>query len=174
MDIDEAALLEELVNGIGSEAADAEHGLEGVRAWAQVRHRAQIFQRVALFLQGIVRRGSALDRDLLGLQLKGLAGVRRFDECAADDESSTDIRLGNGGKIIHRIMIDDLQRLEERAVTQDDKAERLGRADGAHPAADRDRLPGVVCGVLEQVSNSYELHNDFNLSCVSGFAEALR
>ena len=71
-------------------------------------------------------------------------------------------------------MIDDLQRLEERAVTQDDKAERLGRADGAHPAADGDRLPGVVCGVLEQVSNSYELHNDFNLSCVSGFAEALR
>ena len=125
---------------------------------------------MALFLQGIVRRGSALDRDLLGLQLKGLTGVRRFDECAADDESSTDIRLGNGGKIIHRIVIDDLQRLEE----QDDKAERLGRADGAHPAADGDRLPGVVCGVLEQVSNSYELHNDFNLSCVSGFAEALR
>ena len=52
VDIDEAALLEELVNGIGSEAADAEHGLEGVRARAQVRHRAQIFQRVALFLQG--------------------------------------------------------------------------------------------------------------------------
>ena len=57
VDIHEVPLLEELVNGVGGQAADAEYGLEHIGAGAQVGHGAQELHAVALLLQGIVGGG---------------------------------------------------------------------------------------------------------------------
>ena len=93
MDVDEVALLEELVDGVGDEAADAEDGLEGVRARTQMRHGAQILHRMALGLDGIIRGGRALDEDLARLQLKRLLGLGRQDQRAGDDDGRADVQL---------------------------------------------------------------------------------
>ena len=63
--VEEAALLEELVDGERQRVADAEDGAEGVRARAQVGDLAQELHRVPLLLERIGRRvGGAEDVDL--------------------------------------------------------------------------------------------------------------
>ena len=62
--IDEAALLEEAVDGRRCDGADAEDGTEEVRARAQVLLRAQELDGGALLLQRIAGVGDALDHNL--------------------------------------------------------------------------------------------------------------
>ena len=132
-------ILEEFVDGVGDEAADAEHGLERVRARTQMRLGAQIFEAVTLFLQRIVRRGHALDRDAVGLELKRLLGVRREHELAVHDERRADVLAGNLVVIFELAALEhDLQALEAAAVVELDKAEILGDTHGANPSAQCD------------------------------------
>ena len=158
MDIDKAPLLEELVDGVGDEAAHPEHGLKGVGAGTQMGHGAQEFQGVALFLQGIVGGGGALHGDLGCLELEGLLGVGGLHQGALDDESGAHIELGDGLEVLHGVVVDHLEGVKIRAVGEDNKAEGLAGADAAHPAAHGDFLAGVVGGVPEQVPDSDEIH----------------
>ena len=90
---------------------------------------------MALLLERVVRCGIAFDRDLACLNLKGLFCVRRCDEGTADDEGGTDIDFPNGLEIRQIVMVDNLQGLKKTAVADGQKAEGLGIAIRAHPAA---------------------------------------
>ena len=92
---------------------------------------------MALFLQRIVRRGRALDRDAVGLELERLLGVRREHELAVHDERRADVLAGDLVVIFELAALEhDLQALEAAAVVELDKAEILHVADRARPAAD--------------------------------------
>ena len=160
MDVDEAALLEELVDGERNQAADTENGLEGVGARAQMRDGAQILHGVALGLDGKVRRGRAFDIDLLCLKLKRLLGVGRQDERTGHDHGGADVQLGDLGEIRKLGAVDDLHLREKRAVGQVDEAEVLAGAQIAHPAADLDLLTGVGVRILEKRTDGNKLFHD--------------
>ena len=85
VDIDKAAVLEEFMHRRGRDAAHAEGGGEEVGAGAQMLDRAQKLHTVALLLQRVIRRGDALHLNGLGLELKGLLGLRGQHQGAADD-----------------------------------------------------------------------------------------
>ena len=75
MDIHKVPLLEELMDGIGSQAAHAEHRLEQVGAGAQMGHGTQKFYAVALLLHGVVAGGLTFHYHAGSLNLKGLGGI---------------------------------------------------------------------------------------------------
>ena len=135
--VDEAALLEEAVDDEGRHAAHAKDRAEEVGAAAQVLLGAEELAGLTLLLHGVVRRGGALDRDGLRLQLEGLRAVRRKLERTAHDERRTHVLRDDSlvGLVSKALAIDnDLQVLEAAAVVQGDKAKVLHVADGAHPA----------------------------------------
>ena len=131
--IHKAALLEELVDRRREHGADAERRLKHVRPGPEVLDRAQILERVALLLQRVVRRARPLDHDAVRMDFKRLRRIRRQAKLAADGNRAA------GGQIPAEVSfivgVDDLHRLEHRAVRQLDKAECLPLAHGAHPAA---------------------------------------
>ena len=135
MDIDEAALLEELVYRGRGDAADAEHGGEEVGARPEVLDGAQELHAVALLLQRVVRRGRALDLDGVRLELKGLLGLGREHELASDNKRRADVLAG------YLVVVGEARALEHdlkvgvrRAVVELDEAEILHVADGALPS----------------------------------------
>ena len=135
LDVDEAAVLEERVHRLRGHAADAERRAEEVRARTQMLDRAQELHAVALFLQRIVRRGHALDRDAVGLELKRLLGIRREHELAVHDERRADVLAGDLVVIFELAALEhDLQALEAAAVVELDKARPA--ADGQGLAAE--------------------------------------
>ena len=137
VDVDEAALLEELVYRRGGDAPDAEDGGEEVRARPEVLYRAQELHAVALLLQRVVGRGRALDLDGVRLELEGLLGLRREHELAADYERRADVLAGDLVVVGEaRALEHDLQVAVRRAVVERDEAEVLHVAYGAGPAAD--------------------------------------
>ena len=77
MDIDEALLLEILMDRVGDQGADAEYGLEGISTGTKMGDRPQVLERVALFLQRVIRAGRAFHRNLRSLDFKRLLGLRR-------------------------------------------------------------------------------------------------
>ena len=134
--IDEAAALEKFMHGPRRDAAHAEDRGKQVRTRAQMLDRAQKFDAVALFLQRIVRRGHALDGDLVGLEFEGLLGLGREDERSPHDQGSANVLACDLIVIVQSAPLeDDLQRLEAAAVVELGKAEVLHVAHGPDPAA---------------------------------------
>ena len=167
VDVDKAVLLEELVDRVGNQRADAEGRLECICARAEMRHRAQILERVALFLQRVVRAGRSLDVHLIGLNLKRLLRLRRRDQCSADDDCGADIEMCDLAEIAHPVVENDLKRIEIRAVMNDHESECLRIADRADPAADRDLLVQVLLPVLIDISYCNKLlHFDALLAAI--------
>ena len=165
MDIDEVPLLEELMDGIGCQAADAEHGLEHIGAGPQMRHGPQKFHGVALLLHGVVAGRGTFHGDLGGLDFEGLLGIRGQQHLAFDDQGSTHVDLGNLIKIIHGVMIDHLDRGKESAVIEHDEAKLLAGPDRPNPAADSYFLARIGACVLEQLSDRNQIHRNNPLSC---------
>ena len=166
VDIDEAAALEELVHGVGRRASHTESRGEEVRARAQMLNGAQIFDAVALFLQGIVGGGHALDLDLCCLDFERLLGLGRQHDGAAHDERGAHVLRGDLLIIRKRIRIHhDLQIAEARAVVQLDESEGLHIADGLRPAAYGDACAAVLLFVGEERGNSHSFHNNFPSFC---------
>ena len=109
---------------------------------------AQELYTVALLLQGIVRRGRALDRDLGRLKLKRLLGLGREHDLADDDERRADVLGGDLLIVGENVRVhDDLQVAEAGAVVELDEAEGLEVADGLGPAADGHGHAAVMPGV---------------------------
>ncbi len=161
VDVDKVALHEELMDGEGDQAAHAEHRLEGVGPGPQMGHGAQIFQRVALGLDGEVRRGGTLHGNCLGLDLKGLLCLGRGLEDALDDQRRTDVDLGDLGKVLHLACDDHLHRLEISAVREHHKAKRFGGPAVADPSTDFDGLAGICLGVAEKLPHGDKLFHVF-------------
>ena len=158
VDIDEIPLLEELVDGHGCQAADTEHGLEGVGTGPQVRNGAQELHGVLLGLQGIIAAGGAFHGDGSGLDLKGLLGIGGQNQGALDDEGSAHVDLGDFLEILDGVVINHLNGGEVSTVVQNDEAKLRGRALVADPAADLDFLIDVFFSVLEELANGDQFH----------------
>ncbi len=127
---------------LGRHAADPEGGGEEIGAGAQMLDRPQEFHAVALFLQGIIRRGDALHRDLNRLQLKGLLGLRGQDQLTPDDQGRAHVLPGDLLIIFKASALEHhLQRLEAAAVVELDKAEVFHVTDRADPTAYGQLLP---------------------------------
>ena len=95
MSIDEAVVVEKLMDGKGRLAPNPEYSGEGVGPGPQMGDGAQIFQGVTLFLKRVVRGGSALQQDLTGVDLEGLLGFRGEQEPAADGDGAAYVIFGN-------------------------------------------------------------------------------
>ena len=161
VDVDEAALLEKLMHGLGGDGAHAEGGREEIGAGPEMLDGAQKFHAVALLLQGVVRGGHALHRDLVGLELKGLPGLGRERQNAADDQGRAHVLVGDLVVIVELAALEhDLQGFEAGAVVELDKAEVLHIADGSDPAADGHALPVKGGGVGIDAGNFLTLHGN--------------
>ena len=85
MHIDKAAIVEEAVDGLRRQGAHAEGALEEVGARPQMLDRAQVFQRVAFFLQRIVAGVSPRTVRRVALSSKGcfISGVGTISPSAS-------------------------------------------------------------------------------------------
>ena len=153
VDIHKTALLEEAVDRVGQNGAHPERRLEQVGAGAKMGDGPEELRRVALFLQRIIRSGSALDGDFLSLDLKRLLRLGRRHQLTADDEGSSDVDLADLCKVRHGIVIDHLQLLKERAVADHQETESLGVPVGTDPSADSDLLVKERLSVLPYFSD---------------------
>ena len=147
MYIYKASLLEELVNRIGDQGTNPEYGLEGVGSGAQMGNGSQILEGVALLLQRIIRRGIALYHNLFCLNLEGLLCLRCSDQSSLYNHSSAHVQLGNLFKVLHVIMVYDLQCLEAASVSHNQEAEGFGSTVTAEPARYGDFLIQIAFGV---------------------------
>ena len=138
--IEIALVVEEAMNGLRGGGAHAEGALEQVRPGAQVLNGAQVFQRVALLLQGIVHRAFADHGDGLGLQLEGLLHVGREHQRAGEFHGRAQSDLPGQLAIIGQLvrLQNHLKVPEIASVVQLDEGEGFGLAHRAHPAVDRD------------------------------------
>ena len=140
-------LLEELVNRIGNQGANPEYSLEGIGSGTQMRNGSQILKGVALFLQRIIRRGIALYHNLFRLNLEGLLCLRCSNQSSLYNHGRAHVQLGNLFKILHVIMVYDLQCLEAASVSHNQEAEGLGSTVTAEPACYGDFLIQIAFSI---------------------------
>ena len=140
MQVDEAALLKELVDRTGDLVADAKHGAEGVRPRPQVGDGAEELHRVAFFLQRIVRR-HAVDVD------RARPSLRTSGPCRANRRARRSLGRGAGlqrldfGFVAGQRGVDDaLDRVDRGAVVDFEERSPLLMPSRPQPAVD-DRLP---------------------------------
>ena len=145
------------MDGEGDQGTDPEYRGKGIGPDAQMGDRAQILKAVALFLQGIVGRGSALDLDLLSLHFKGLFGTGRRDDGTGRQDRGADIQFGYGREILQLFAVNDLQGLEAGTVIEHDKSDRLGVTVVSDPAAGCDLFAIERGRVREQISDFCQL-----------------
>ena len=91
MDIDEALLLEVLMDRVSDQGTHTEYSLECICTCAEVRNRTKIFEGVAFFLKRIIGTGSTLNGNLCCLDLKRLLCLRCCHESTFNDDGSADI-----------------------------------------------------------------------------------
>ena len=98
VDVVEAALLEELVDGEGHAVADPGHRAEGIGPGPEVGDLAEELEGVGLLLEGIALGGGlADDGEASGLDLELLARGGRGDEAAFDADAGARARAGELG-----------------------------------------------------------------------------
>ena len=86
VEVDEAFVVEELVDGEGHVVPDAEDGAEGIGPRAEVRDLAEVLPGVAFLLEGECGVGVAEDLDFGGLDLDGLAfALRGYERSRCGD-----------------------------------------------------------------------------------------
>ena len=169
VDIDKAPVLEEAVDGVGSHGAHPERGGEQVGAGPQMLDGAQVFHRMPLFLEGILRRGGALHRDGVRLDLQRLLGLGRQGDHARHDQGRAHILAGDLliiGQLLR--LHDDLKVFEAGAVVELDKPKGLHVPDGTGPAADRDLSAAERLLIGEDLGDSGSFHG-VSLSLASFF-----
>ena len=158
MHIDEASLLEELMNGISDQRTHTEYSLKRIGTRTQMRHGTQIFQGVALLLHRVIRSGCPLKLHTCSLNLKRLLRIRCRYECAFYDHSCTDVDLADLCKIFQLIRVYDLKGLKKRTVMQYNKTKCLRVTVAANPAADRDFFSDISIGVVVELFYCCEFH----------------
>ena len=153
MGIDVTLILEELVDRISGNAADAEHRGEQIGPRTQVLLGAQVLQAVALVLDRIIRIGRRCDGHLGRLDLEGLLRLRRKHERAFYHQRGGQRQLRHFFEIAEELLfVYDLNRLEEGSVVQLDKPESVGVAVVSDPAAHFDLFIGICSRILENKS----------------------
>ena len=160
--VHKAALGKEPMDALGRNRTHSKRRAKGIGAGAQVLDGAQKLHAVALFLQGIIGGGGALHGDLLRMDLKGLLGLGGQQQVAGNNKRRADILAGNLIIIGQFIFLKHhLQIAEVAAVVQLDEAKGLAGAQGAHPAANSDRLRGVALRLRKQCFDLYSFHGSY-------------
>ena len=159
VDVDKAALLEELMNRGGGHASHTENCGEEVSARPEVLYGAQELHAVALLLQRVVGRGYALNLDGVRLELKGLLGLGSEHQLAVDNERRADVLAG------YLVVVFEVRAFEHylkvgvrRAVIEFYEAEILHVADGTCPAADRNLAAGKARRVGKNSGDPLTFH----------------
>ena len=147
------------MDGVGRQGADAEHRLEQIGSRAEVRNGAKEFCGMTLLLQGIIGGRGTLHRCLDGLHLQLLLGVGGKNDLTADDDSGAYVQFGQFREIGQILRVDDLQRLKESAVADDEKTEILGGAVILNPSAHGDLLAVKFFAFAQQLPNVDQIHN---------------
>ena len=161
VEVDEALAVEILVDGEGHLAAQAVDGAEGVGAGTQVRDGPQVFEGRVLLLQRIAHRvAAAVDRDLLVLDLHGLAAAHGLHQPAlhADAGARTDLsqhRL-RVGVLVH----DDLQVLDGRSVVECDERDLFVPSLRPDPTFGQNLLSCFHPEQVLHLGSKYFLHFD--------------
>ena len=91
MDIDEALLLEVLMDRVSDQGTHTEYSLECIGTRAKVRDRTKIFEGVAFFLERVVCAGSPLNGNFCCLDLKRLLCLRCCHKSTFNDDGSADV-----------------------------------------------------------------------------------
>ena len=117
---------------------------------------------IFFFLQGVlVGRAVAQDLDGIGVQLKGLLGLRGEYQSALDAQAAVQAGVDDFVVVCQLAGFQHhLQGLEAAAVRQGDEADVLGVTDVLGPAADG-QLGAVGGGVLEQRDDLGTFHSNF-------------
>ena len=147
--VDEAALLEEVVDRARGGVAHAQHRADRVGARPQVGDGAQELEGVALLLQRVVVLDAA-DH----LHALAPCSSKRWPLPGDSTSSPADLDRAAGAERaapriskFARIGLDhDLQAGEARAVADLEKGDALRVTRGAHPAAHRRRAAGALAG----------------------------
>ena len=139
VEIEEAALVEEGVDGHGHVVAQTHDRSEGVGAQTQVSNLAQELHAVPLLLQRIgVGVGLAIHHYLPGLHLDGLTAALALHQTALDADAGA---CGDAfqlllkrGRVGHNLYV-----VYNRAVVDGEESHILVAALGAHPTFDTNR-----------------------------------
>ena len=119
----------------------------------------EILHSVALFLQGIFRRGGTLHTDVRSLEFDGLLGLRGIDQGTGNHQGGTHILLGNVLIVIYdTVLKDHLKALEVAAVVELDEAEGLLGPYGTDPAAHGDLYLIKGFGIGKNFRNQCSFH----------------
>ena len=158
MHVNKISLLEKFMDRIRDDGTHAENSLECVRSRAEMTDGSQVLKAVALLLQGVIRRGHALDLHGVSLNLKRLLRLGGCHQRACNDDRTSHIQLGNLRKIVHGVMIYDLQRLKKASVRQDDKSKCFGITDASDPSAHLNLLSDIFFFVSVNLSYGNQFH----------------
>ena len=136
VDVDEAPILEELVDGRADHGPDPKDRLEGVGPGPQGLLGAEVLKGVPLLLHGVVRGALAQDGDLVRLHLEGLGRVGGHNELPVHGDGAA---CGQALPQVPPVVLEDhLDGFEAGAVVELDKAHGLALPHGADPAAHGD------------------------------------
>ena len=80
-----------LVDRVGDQGTHTEYSLEGVGTRTKVRDRTKVFEGVTLFLERVIRAGSAFNNNLCRLDLERLLCLRCCNESTFYDDGSADV-----------------------------------------------------------------------------------
>ncbi len=167
VDIHKVPILEELMDGHGSQAPHAENSLEGVGAGTQMGNSAQELHGVTLGLQGEVTGGGAFYLDGGSLNFKGLLGVGSQNHLAGNHQGCTDVDFGDLLEVFQGVIVNHLNRGEVGTIIEHDEAELLRRPTVSYPTSDLHFLVSIFACVFEQFSNRNQFHSRGLLSCKS-------
>ena len=120
---------------------------------------------MALYLQGVFRRGGTFHLDGSGLDFQGLLGLGGEDHLALDNQSRAHVLLGDLLVIFQGALLKNhLDAFEAAAVVEFDKTKVFHVADGAGPAADGHVLTVKVFHIRKDTGNFCAFHGDSVLS----------
>ena len=141
VEVEEATIVEELVDGESHVVTHAEDGTEGVGARAEVSDGAQVFERVSFLLQRVFERVRlAIDGDVGGLDFDGLPFALALDEVADGTDAGTRGDALDERLVKAREVNDYLYGVDGAAVVECDEVDVLVAASGTNPTFDVDDL----------------------------------
>ena len=163
MNVDEIYFLEELMDGVRHQRADAEYRLERVAPRTEMGDFPEEFHAVPLILQRIIRSRRPLHNDFLCMDFERLLRLRCQNQGARDPDGGGQSQPRNLPVIINGIrFINYLYRFEKRSVIQRNEAELVGTAVLSDPAPHGDFTIRIFLRLLMDGSEFDIL--DFHLS----------
>ena len=159
MDIGKVAACEEGMNSLGKLGTDMEHSVKGIGSAAEMRNCSQELKGMLLLLERIILGRGSENGYLLGVKLKRLLLVHRFNKSSLNLKGGADALL-QGNKSIRSVLLinNDLHSRKAGSVIQRNEAYGLGIANGANPTANGYILINILFRCCENIAHIDMLH----------------